>query len=542
MATPKQFPLSVVIQGVDRISEPLRRINRTLNDTFKPARMLGQSLKNLSNESGLNRLGRGLSDAHGHIVAAGNAMGTFRNRILMATSAAAGLGYIFTREFIGTAATMERLKMSLNAIEGSAKAGGEAFAYIKKTAVETPFETEDIAKAYRIMRGFGVDPTNGNLQAIIDQVAKLGGQGDDLSGIALQLGQAWSKARLQAQDANIMIERGVPVWGLLQRAALRYGKDIPIKQLREMSEKGQLGQKAIAMLMEQMGLEAKGASDMMMTTWSGMMGRIQDSWMFFKLKIMESGPFEWLKSKLIDFLDTVNKMEADGSLDKLAEQIGGRVVEGLKALWKFGNDAIVVLKAMWAPVQALYNIFGSWKPILFAVGAYIGASLVVAVVQLTAAMWALTAAFVANPIGLFTLAVVGIALAIYGAGKAVAWLVLKVMDNWDKIKEATVNLGKFIGDVLKAAFNFTPLGMLFKGISMVNRLRGDGAAGAMAGGAPVATGAPAALAGGGLLQSTQTNNASVQVDFSNMPKGVNVVPGANNTAGLGLNLGYAMAN
>jgi len=45
---------------------------------------------------------------------------------------------------------------------------------------------------------------------------------------------------------------------------------------------------------------------------------------------------------------------------------------------------------------------------------------------------------------------------------------------------------------------------------------------------------------GGGAGGVQTNNAKVEVDFRNVPRGVEVTPGSNNTAPLDLSMGYAM--
>lgn len=537
----KKFPLSVVIQAVDQITAPMRKINRAITDTFKPVRMLGQSLNRLGQESGITRIVRGLGDARNHLSSANAHAAEFRNRMLMIGGAVGGVAYLFQSQFIRTADTFERLRLSLNAIEGSAEAGGKSMAFIMDKAMQTPYSTEEIAKTFRIMRGFGLDPTNGSLQSIVDQVAKLGGQGDDLTGIALQLGQAWSKARLQAQDANIMIERGVPVWGLLQRGAARLGKDIPIAKLREMSEKGQLGQKAIQILIDQMALESKGAADSMMKTWSGMISNIGDWWERFKLMVMASGPFEWLKGRIQALLDTVNRMAADGSLQKLAEDVGGRMVEAFKQLYAFGKDAVDVLRTMYAPVKALRDIFGSWKPLLYAIGIYLGAPLVMAIYGVAAAIGTLTIAMLSNPIGLFVVAVAGAIGVIYGLGAALAWVVQKVIDNWDSIVAKTKAFAKSMWDILKPVAQM--LGAVLNPTATIGSALGralGGAANATATANNAATGAPASKGGAtGLIQNTQTNNAAVTVDFNNMPAGTRVTPNPGRVP-LGLNLGFAM--
>lgn len=54
----KKFPLQVVIEGVDNLSAPLRRINKQISEAFKPARQLGQSFKLLAQESGITKMGK----------------------------------------------------------------------------------------------------------------------------------------------------------------------------------------------------------------------------------------------------------------------------------------------------------------------------------------------------------------------------------------------------------------------------------------------------------------------------------------------------
>ena len=63
-----------------------------------------------------------------------------------------------------------------------------------------------------------MDPMDGTLQALVDKNAQLGGSMEDLNGIILQLGQGWTKQKLQSQDIIAIMERGIPVWDLLSDA------------------------------------------------------------------------------------------------------------------------------------------------------------------------------------------------------------------------------------------------------------------------------------------------------------------------------------
>ncbi|MNC70662.1 hypothetical protein D3C75_1214970 [compost metagenome] len=66
------------------------------------------------------------------------------------------------------------------------------------------------------LKAFGIDPMNGAMQGMVDQAFKLGGGFEEVQGISLALGQAWAKQKLQGEESLQLIERGVPVWQLLE--------------------------------------------------------------------------------------------------------------------------------------------------------------------------------------------------------------------------------------------------------------------------------------------------------------------------------------
>lgn len=95
----KQFPLAVVIEAVDKLSAPMRRINNRIKDATKPVRKLANSFKTLARESGLTKVA-GL-------------IGNIAKRLAVATVAAAGLAaklvFDFARAGDNIAKTAKRL-------------------------------------------------------------------------------------------------------------------------------------------------------------------------------------------------------------------------------------------------------------------------------------------------------------------------------------------------------------------------------------------------------------------------------------------------
>ena len=111
--------------------------------------------------------------------------------------------------------------------------------------------------------------------------SKLGGSSDTLSGITLALGQAFGKGKLQAQDTNQMIERGVPVYKLLGEVTGKTSAEI-IK----MMEAGELTRPIIEKLIAAMGNSAVGASATMMDSLGGKINVLGDAWHNFEDALM----------------------------------------------------------------------------------------------------------------------------------------------------------------------------------------------------------------------------------------------------------------
>ena len=412
-------------------------MNAAVRKATAPFRAVANGASKIASTAGITKVTEALSGVKTAMGGVANAAETSFKRAAFFIGVAGAAAYTFKRQFIDTASLFENLQISLEGIfGGSLNKARDAMAFIKRMTVETPFEMLEIGRAFRTMLGFGLDPMSGALQAITDQVAKLGGSGDDLTGIAMQLGQAFSKGRLQAQDANILVERGVPVWGLLQRAIARVngGQKISIAQLRQMSEDGKIGIKGINLLWEQMGLEAQGAGARMMKTWTGMVSNLSDQWTFFTLRVMETGAFDRIKARLQGVLDTINEMAADGRLQAWAERVASWLERALDWLEKKLPDIIEEVKAfvggLLEKAQAVADVFGGWGNLIKGgLAAYIGGPLVVSVISLVAAVVSLGVAISLTPIGWLLLAL-GV-LAVVG---------ITITKNWGKVKAFFVDL------------------------------------------------------------------------------------------------------
>ena len=196
----------------------------------------------------------------------------------IAKSIAGGIGFsLIAKDILDTNRSMEALRAQLKAIEGSGRGAERTFKFISDFAVNTPFEIQGLTETYIKLQNFGIEPTQKVMQALTDQAAKLGGSQETLSGITLALGQAYSKGKLQAEEMNQLIERGVPIYKILAEVTGQSGE-----ALQDMAKNGELSATIIEQVIEKMGQLASGSNIAAMDTLNGKISNLSDSWHRFQ--------------------------------------------------------------------------------------------------------------------------------------------------------------------------------------------------------------------------------------------------------------------
>lgn len=267
----------------------------------------------LEGEQNLKRFQQGLDRVERSAVAAGHAIAA--TAALAGGALAVGMGLV-GKSVLQTASTFEKLQMQLEILEGSSQAAGERMAWLRKFALNTPLDLKGATDAYVRLKNYGMDPMNGSLQALVDTNAMMAGGQAELEGIIVGVGQAWSKQKLQAEEANQLLERGVPVWELLAKAM---GKTVP--EVMKLSEQGKVGRKEILLLIEAMGKRAEGASEKFSKSFAGIMDKVVEQWTDFKKLIADSGFFARAKIGFESILETLGRWQSDGTIQKVAQAV-----------------------------------------------------------------------------------------------------------------------------------------------------------------------------------------------------------------------------
>lgn len=284
----------------------------------------------------------------------GNAIGT---GIRIGTAvAAAGFAFL-SKSVIDVNAEFESYQATLETIEGSAEKARASLDWISEFAKTTPYDVAQVTAAFIKLKAYGIDP-------IADDTLRT--LGDTASAMGKDLNQAVEAlADAQTGEFERLKEFGI--------RAKQQGDEVTFSWTRNGEELTQTVKKSATeirqFLLETMGDSFTGAMDRQSTTWNGMMSNLGDTWTGFQRKIGESGLFEKLSGQLAGFLDYLEVLDQNGTLDKWAAAIGGTmswVADMLGAI--FGRIA--------EDINFLIENFDTLKPILFAVGLALGALLV----------------------------------------------------------------------------------------------------------------------------------------------------------------------
>ncbi|CCD02007.1 protein of unknown function (plasmid) [Azospirillum baldaniorum] len=103
---------------------------------------------------------------------AGSAFGGMKTAL---AGLVAGIGFgSLISNVVGTIRSFEDLRGQLNTLTGSAEKGADAFKMITQFTASTPFELEDVTKAFARLKTVGIDPTESTLKNLGNVAASFG--------------------------------------------------------------------------------------------------------------------------------------------------------------------------------------------------------------------------------------------------------------------------------------------------------------------------------------------------------------------------------
>lgn len=351
--------LSLVIQGIDRITAPIRKIERTTGGLGKMFKRTGGEAGSMSRAldgvgraglvgaSGLgvlaNKVARlagagGLlalrKSAEGAKSALRGALGLAGGLATGAAIGAVGAAGWFGSSMIGIAGRFEQFEVQLEGIMGSATAAKSAMAWVRKFGQETPYEVEEITDAFVLAKQNGIDPFNGSLRQM----------GDAASGARKILGDAVRAVAdaMRSQNERLFdfgiaasVKGNATTFNYLTKTGKKASKTVR-KDMESIREA------VLKIFDEKFG----GGMARQSKTLFGIWGNLKDLFSGFQLDIANAGFFDFLKQQLQDFFNYMNMLQADGTLKRYAKETSKWLVDS-------GKEIVAFFKAIkWADVRS----------------------------------------------------------------------------------------------------------------------------------------------------------------------------------------------
>lgn len=272
-------------------------------------------------EAGMGRATRVIADSMSDIRRQLDGIGNMFNSII-GLAGGAGLAML-GRQAVGVMSNFEQLEIRLNSVMGSAGKGQEAFAWIQQFAKDTPYQVNEVTQSFMLLKNMGIDPMGGAMKSIADRAAQTGGGFETLQRISLGLGQAWTKGKLQGEEAMQLLEAGVPVWDMLSKVL---GKTTA--EVQELSSKGRLGRDVLKALIDEMGRSSEGAAEAQMKSLGGMWSNFIDNIEGALNRLRKDGALDPLKSMMSEMNAEFEKLESNGTLARWSSELA----ESIKAV------------------------------------------------------------------------------------------------------------------------------------------------------------------------------------------------------------------
>lgn len=412
--------LELLLEAVDRLTGPMRAIQARMAGLRQVAERLGQV-------RGAQVLGQSLRMVGATALESARQVMALRGRV-MALFAATGLSggaaiWGFNRQLIRPAADLEQLALRVQTAMGSAAGGQQAMTAIREFARANNQSLTDVAAAFLALRTQGITPTARELAAL-GNAAGATGTSYEAAANALTGAMAGQFSQLRAYGIQARTEgnRVFLEWeaqGRRMRAVVAQGN------------RAGLGAAVTQAFTDRFPQGMQQAAE----TWDGMLARMGEAVREFSRMVMEAGVFDYLRDRMRDILAAVNRLTADGTLQRWATETAAVIMRVFGAIESFltagegqaESPFMAMLRRIQEMTQPLADVaeyFGGVETALFGIGLVLTAPFLASLAALGVSVTALGVALLGTPAGWFALAAAGITA-----------LALALRNNWGGITD-----------------------------------------------------------------------------------------------------------
>lgn len=292
--------------------------NQKVNYQITGENLLSKVLKQIDHdaenaEQSVNRISQTTTQSGGGLM--GSIVGA--NLLTSAIQKTAGAFYNFGKESLDAYGKQENYEARLSTLLGNRAEAEMALGTIRKDAAKTPFDVESLVQANSLLIGAGANSKEARkyVMDLGNAIAATGGGSDELSRMAVNLGQIRSLGKATALDIKQFAFANIPIYELLSRSLKK-----PISEIKEMDISYKELTKALADARQEGGMFYKGLENAS-NTLQGLQSNLDDTIETLKSNIGETFADHVKESlrSLIPYLEQTNQLI--GSVNKSSKSL-----------------------------------------------------------------------------------------------------------------------------------------------------------------------------------------------------------------------------
>ncbi|WP_410955714.1 tape measure protein [Raoultella planticola] len=248
------------------------------------------------------------------------------------------------KPIVEAAAEMQRMRVMLRGLNKDKVNPGEAAAqdmqYIVNMAKNAPFAMQALTDSFVKFRSAGLDPTDGSLKALVDSVARFGGDSELLKRAAVAVQQMSGKGVVSMEELRQQLGEAVPN----AMKAMADAAGITMGELTKAVSSGTVeARQALSLMFVGLRAENENAAKDMMQTYTGALAQLQTSFTLFADRVGQAGYLDSLTKGMKELAAVMNSAEGISFANSLGEGLT-TAIDGLRELaqWLAKNQELVI--------------------------------------------------------------------------------------------------------------------------------------------------------------------------------------------------------
>ncbi|EPY3084733.1 tape measure protein [Shigella sonnei] len=248
------------------------------------------------------------------------------------------------KPIVEAAAEMERMRVMLRGLNKEKSNPGQAAAddmkYIVDMAQNAPFAMQALTDSFVKFRSAGLDPTDGSLKALVDSVARFGGDSELLKRAAVAVQQMSGKGVVSMEELRQQLGEAVPN----AMKAMADAAGITMGELTKAVSSGTVEAKqALSLMFVGLRAENENAAKDMMQTYTGALAQLQTSFTLFADRVGQTGYLDSLSKGMKELASIMNSAEGISFANSLGSGLT-TAIDGLRQLaqWLAKNQELVI--------------------------------------------------------------------------------------------------------------------------------------------------------------------------------------------------------